>query len=182
MDGVACCPTWGPQGGRGPGWTPSIAMCTQPPSMIITYGNAALGHVLFLDRLKFIQASFLSWLLGITYGVMQKWHDSHISLLLCILVYSLGIPCVPEHPGQQCLNAVCWPGVPGRNRHCRTVNSTPRPKDSLASEVCHLVAVCGTNILVPCHVIKYLQLIWRSGTRRWNLRVPDLQMSCSNLT
>ena len=27
---------------------------------------------------------------------------------------------------------------------------------------------------------KSLQLIWRLGTRRWNLRVPDLQMSCSN--
>ena len=27
-----------------------------------------------------------------------------------------------------------------------------------------------------------LQLIWRSGTRRWNLRVPDLQLSCSDLT
>ena len=24
--------------------------------------------------------------------------------------------------------------------------------------------------------------IWRLGTRRWNLRVPDLQMSCSDLT
>ena len=31
-------------------------------------------------------------------------------------------------------------------------------------------------------LIKSLQLIWRSGTRRWNLRVPDLQMRCSDLT
>ena len=30
--------------------------------------------------------------------------------------------------------------------------------------------------------VKSLQLIWRSGTRRWNLRVPDLQMSCRDLT
>ena len=29
---------------------------------------------------------------------------------------------------------------------------------------------------------KSLQLIWRSGTRRWNLRVPDLQMSCNDFT
>ena len=36
-------------------------------------------------------------------------------------------------------------------------------------------------ILIPCHTVKSLQLIWRSGTRRWNLRVPDLLMSCSDL-
>ena len=46
----------------------------------------------------------------------------------------------------------------------------------------HLAAIVGATILVPCHVIKSLQLIWRSGTRRFNLRVPDLQMSCSDLT
>ena len=33
-----------------------------------------------------------------------------------------------------------------------------------------------------CHVVKSLQLNWRSGTRRFHLRVPDLQMSCSDLT
>ena len=41
--------------------------------------------------------------------------------------------------------------------------------------------IVGATILVPCHVVESLQLIWRSGTRRWNLRVPDLQMSCSDL-
>ena len=29
---------------------------------------------------------------------------------------------------------------------------------------------------------KSLQLIWRSGTRRFHLRVPDLQLSCGDLT
>ena len=43
-------------------------------------------------------------------------------------------------------------------------------------------AVVGATILVSCNIVKSLQLIWRSGTRRWNLRVPDLQMSCSDLT
>ena len=37
----------------------------------------------------------------------------------------------------------------------------------------------ATTISVPCQVVEYLQLIWRSGTRRWNLRVHDLQMSCN---
>ena len=33
--------------------------------------------------------------------------------------------------------------------------------------------------LVPSHAVKTLQLIWRTGTRRFHLRVPDLQMSCT---
>ena len=36
--------------------------------------------------------------------------------------------------------------------------------------------------LVPWHVVKSLKLVWRSSTRRWNLRVPDHQMSCCDLT
>ena len=44
------------------------------------------------------------------------------------------------------------------------------------------VTIAGTLLLVLCHVAKSLQLIWISGTRRWNLRVPDFQMSCSDLT
>ena len=43
--------------------------------------------------------------------------------------------------------------------------------NSLASSVA-LAIILGT----PC------QLIWRSHCRRWNLRVPYLQMSCSDLT
>ena len=45
-----------------------------------------------------------------------------------------------------------------------------------------LVAITGTTILVPYHAAKSLQLIWGSGTRRFHLRVPNLQMSCSDLT
>ena len=38
------------------------------------------------------------------------------------------------------------------------------------------------TILVSCHEIKSLHLNWRSGTRRFHLRVPDVQMSCIPLT
>ena len=34
---------------------------------------------------------------------------------------------------------------------------------------------------VPCHVVKSLQLIWRSGTRRSNLRMSERHMSSSDL-
>ena len=47
-----------------------------------------------------------------------------------------------------------------------------------------LVTIAGTTILVPYRQVKWLQLIWRSGTRtrRFHLRVPDLQMNCRNVT
>ena len=45
----------------------------------------------------------------------------------------------------------------------------------------NLVVISGTTKLVLYRLVKSLQLIWRSGTRRWNLRVPNLQMSCSNM-
>ena len=35
--------------------------------------------------------------------------------------------------------------------------------------------------ITHCLEVKSLRLIWRSGTRRWNLWVSDLQMSCSDL-
>ena len=42
-----------------------------------------------------------------------------------------------------------------------------------------LVIISGTTIMVRYFWVKSLrQLIWRSGTRRFHLRVPDLQMSC----
>ena len=34
----------------------------------------------------------------------------------------------------------------------------------------------------PLILVTSLQLIWKWGTRRWNLRVPDFQMSCCDLT
>ena len=43
-----------------------------------------------------------------------------------------------------------------------------------------LAAIVGTIILVPCHIVKSLQLTWRWGTRRFNLRVPHLQMICND--
>ena len=44
-----------------------------------------------------------------------------------------------------------------------------------------LVATAGTTILVPCHVVKSLLCIWRSGTRRWNLRVSENQRKMRHL-
>ena len=41
-------------------------------------------------------------------------------------------------------------------------------------EACCLAAIAGATVLVPYHVVKSLQLIWRSGTHRWTLLVPDL--------
>ena len=53
----------------------------------------------------------------------------------------------------------------------------------LRNRACHPSSYCPRAIiLAPYHVVKSLQLIWSMGTRRWNLRVPILQMSCNDLT
>ena len=44
----------------------------------------------------------------------------------------------------------------------------------------NLLVIAVATILVPWHVVKSQILIWRLGTRRWNLRVPNLQMSQSD--
>ena len=45
-----------------------------------------------------------------------------------------------------------------------------------------LVAITGTTKPVPYLLDKSLQLSWRLGTGRFDLRVPNLQMVCSDLT
>ena len=52
---------------------------------------------------------------------------------------------------------------------------------SFASWACALVAFVGSIVLVFCHVVSSLPFIWRSGTRRLNLRVPHLQMNCREI-
>ena len=41
---------------------------------------------------------------------------------------------------------------------------------------CHVAAIIRTIILVPCHVFKSLQLVWRSGTSRFHLWASKLQI------
>ena len=43
------------------------------------------------------------------------------------------------------------------------------------------VDIAGVIILVHFLVVKSLQLVWRLGTHRWNLRVPRHKMSCTDL-
>ena len=45
-----------------------------------------------------------------------------------------------------------------------------------------LVVITGTTILDPYLYVKSLQLIWRSGTRKFRRRVPDHQKVCRDLT
>ena len=48
------------------------------------------------------------------------------------------------------------------------------------NEACSLSAITGAPILVHCHVVKFLKLIWKPGTHQWYLWLPFLHMSCSN--
>ena len=42
-----------------------------------------------------------------------------------------------------------------------------------------LLTLHALNYWTPIIFVKSLQLSWNSRTRRWNLRVPDLQLCCS---
>ena len=44
-----------------------------------------------------------------------------------------------------------------------------------------LVSITGCTILVPRFSVKSQQLIWRLGTHRFHLWVPNLQMNCRDL-
>ena len=43
-------------------------------------------------------------------------------------------------------------------------------------------SVSAKPLPILCHIGKYIKLIWRSDTHKWNLWVPDLQMSGKDLT
>ena len=47
---------------------------------------------------------------------------------------------------------------------------------------CHPTSIIVNSKVVPYHLIKSLQLIWRLGTCRWNLRILHPQVSPSDLT
>ena len=55
------------------------------------------------------------------------------------------------------------------------------PKNPYDVIPCHLGGIARATILVPFQT-KSRQLIWRSGTRRCYLKMPDLQNSCRDLT
>ena len=84
-------------------------------------------------------------------------------------------------PGMQhgtCVTHVSWcmsgsltrAGGEKRSRHSRRMRN-------LQFYISGKRPMAETTIGVPYLKVKSLQLIWRSGTRRWNLRVLDLQMS-----
>ena len=62
-------------------------------------------------------------------------------------------------------------------------NSQKKLWDPVAGLIGHvtLVAINGTTKPTPYHSVKSLQLIWRLGTDRRNLWIPNLHMSNSNL-
>ena len=82
---------------------------------------------------------------------------------------------------ETCMTLQCYEGHMLLKRDS-TVTCHSGRGQSVGNGACHSSAIAGAIILVPWHGVKSLQLIWRLGTRRWNLRVPNLQMSCRDLT
>ena len=52
----------------------------------------------------------------------------------------------------------------------------------VSTRACRLTSIARVNFLVPCQVVKFLPLIFWSGIRKSNLRMPELQISCNYLT
>ena len=65
---------------------------------------------------------------------------------------------------------------------CIPPPTTPLRNTSWSIRCVTLLVITETTVLVPYLEVKSLQLIWRSGTRRFHLRVHVLQMSCRDLT
>ena len=67
---------------------------------------------------------------------------------------------------------------------CRAAIDNIYHYDDLSVSVGHITWQPLLELLpwYPLILNNSLQLIWRSGTHRFHLRVPDLQMSCSELT
>ena len=45
-----------------------------------------------------------------------------------------------------------------------------------------LVVIAGATFVVLCYIVKSLKLVWRFDTCKWNLWVPDRQISYRDLT
>ena len=56
-------------------------------------------------------------------------------------------------------------------------------KDELIpiNRACHAVGIIGGTKLVPTHSVKQWQVIWKLGTHKFPLGVPNLQMCCFGL-
>ena len=68
-----------------------------------------------------------------------------------------------------------WCNVSTRHRNTSTIVSMP--EDQIIAS--HLAAIAGDTILVPCHVVKSQQIIWRSGP--WfNIKMPSYQYGKSH--
>ena len=75
--------------------------------------------------------------------------------------------------------------IPCPHRHlfwARTWNISLKLPMNFALLGMSLTAVAVAIILVPNSVVKSSLLLWKYGTSRFHLRVPDLQMNCSDLT
>ena len=80
-------------------------------------------------------------------------HEFHTYLTIHITSYSITEPNM-NRKGRKCM--------PSDATYCLSIGT-------------------GTTLLVPYLYVKSLQLVWRSGSHRFHLRVPYLQVSCKDL-
>ena len=111
----------------------------------------------------------------------QKWWPFCPALIVLTEMPSEQDKAIRFYWYETCMTLQCYEGHMSL-KGGSTVTCHSRRRQSVGNGACHSAAIAGAIILVPWHGVKSLQLIWRLGTRRWNLRVPNLQMSCRDLT
>ena len=62
-----------------------------------------------------------------------------------------------------------WPLIShfSRFNQCFAINDPWQENRSCHNRACHGKNMAVGTVLVPCHAVKWLQLIWRSGTCTW---------------
>ena len=129
--------------------------------------------------------------------------DNILNAFSCLAMYSKRVPFIDTEnglaPNQAIARAnddwIYWRiyASPGLSAHRRMMltsfnfwhdikNAVYLSRDiQQFNRACQLAVVAGARYSLVSTILSSLQLIWRSGTRRFHLRVPDLQMSSSDL-
>ena len=167
--------------------------CTEDQYRVFIQGSVSLylcrlspqcrAHILMMrrsrDRLLFIMGIPKPGKTVFIWNIVQDLSWDFIFIRSCGPCWLTPTNTDPITTGPQCRRGPCVPHnlvrVFDRSNGSGQVTGTAKGHVTLA-------AITGTTILVLNVKVKSLQPIWRPGTRRFHLRVPDLQVGCRDLT
>ena len=123
-------------------------------------------------------ATFLILIVVIQYNLVWLYDAFPISTCLCIADSSDS----PEPPGKAESQVSSSTGANEYSYFQRQVFSSCSDMNQWPTGHVTWWQLWGPLVGYPLAIAKSRQYIWRLGTRRWDIRVPSLQMSSSDLT